>query len=76
MEKVQKNSVKSVLPFRFCDLEVSNETTAAARQQPARQWTGCLAITWESQRTTRNNRRTVFSVGPCRRVISETKFRA
>jgi hypothetical protein len=31
------------------------------RQQPARQWTGSVAMTWEPQHT-RNNGRAVFSV--------------
>jgi hypothetical protein len=40
-------------------LETNNETTAVAMQQPACQWTGWVAITWEAQQSTRNSRETV-----------------
>jgi hypothetical protein len=38
-------------PLLGKDRETNNETTAVARQQPARQWTGWVAITWEPQQT-------------------------
>jgi hypothetical protein len=31
--------------------ETNTKTTAVARHQPARQWTGFVAITWEPQQT-------------------------
>jgi hypothetical protein len=46
-------------PLLGKDFETNNETTAVARQQPAHQWTGLVAITWEPQKSTRNERGTV-----------------
>jgi hypothetical protein len=41
-----------------------------ARQQPARQWTGYVAIMWDPNRPAQNNRGAVFSVcGPYRVCI-------
>jgi hypothetical protein len=57
------------------DCEASYETTVVGTQQPALQWTGWLAITWEPQQTRMQQQKSMFCVGPCRRVIIGTKFR-
>jgi hypothetical protein len=58
MNSIKEGAMWRTDPLLGKDLE-TNETTAIARQQPVRQWTGWLVIMWGPQHSTHNNRGTI-----------------